>query len=156
VTVHEESDRLQLGEVVHFESDRADIKPESYPLLDDVAKFIQSRPELGPIRIDGHTDNTHTDEYNLGLSRRRAEAVLDYLAVHGVPRDRLSVAGYGERCPLVGNETPEKRATNRRVDFIIINRERHHPKKGECPEPPSTPPVPASPAQTPQTPGQTP
>lgn len=157
VTVQEESDRLQLGEVVHFESDRADIKPESYPLLDDVATLIQSRPQLGPIRIDGHTDNTHTEDYNLGLSRRRAEAVRDYLAVHGVARDRLSVAGYGERCPLVGNETPEKRAINRRVDFIIVNRERRHPKKGECPEPPTTPSAPpASPSQNPQTPGQTP
>lgn len=157
VTVQEESDRLQLGEVVHFESDRADIKSESYPLLDDVAQLIQSRPELGPIRIDGHTDNTHTEEYNLGLSRRRAEAVRDYLVVHGVARDRLSVAGYGERCPLVGNETLEKRAINRRVDFIIVDRERRHPKKGECPELPAAPSLPpASPTQTPQTPGHTP
>jgi outer membrane protein OmpA-like peptidoglycan-associated protein len=157
VTVPVEGDRLQLGEVVHFESDRADIKPESYPLLDDVSNFIRSRPELGPIRIDGHTDNTHTEDYNLGLSRRRAEAVRDYLTVHGVARDRLSVAGYGERCPLVGNETPEQRAINRRVDFIIVDRERRHPKKGECPERPTAPSAPpASPSQNPKTPGQTP
>jgi outer membrane protein OmpA-like peptidoglycan-associated protein len=137
VTVKEEDNRLHLGERVFFAFNKDTIDPVSFPMLDEVARFIREHPELGPIRIDGHTDDQGSLQYNLELSQRRARAILEYLGTRGVPKDRLSHVGYGKRCPLLPNSTEEGRATNRRVDFILVGRERRQPKSGECPEPPT-------------------
>lgn len=147
VVVPVEGDRLQLWDAVYFDFNQATIKPVSFPLLDEVARVLVARPELGRIRVDGHTDDVGNDDYNLDLSRRRARAVSEYLVQHGVPAARLSSEGYGERCPVTTNETDEGRATNRRVDFILVERELVHPAPGKCPEKPK---LPAKPAPTKQ------
>ncbi|WNG49905.1 OmpA family protein [Archangium minus] len=137
ITVGEQDVRLQLWEPVYFAFAKDTIDPVSFPLLDEVARFIRKHPELGPIRIDGHTDDVGSDQYNLELSQRRAKAIREYLGTKGVPAERLSHVGYGKRCPLLSNETEEGRAVNRRVDFILTNRERRPPRPGECPERPA-------------------
>ncbi len=142
ITVAEQESRLRLWEPVYFAFNKDSIDPVSYPLLDQVARFIREHPELGPVRIDGHTDDVGNPQYNLELSQRRARAILEYLGTQGVPVERLSPVGYGKRCPLQENTTEEGRATNRRVDFILVERERRRPRPGECPEPPTTPPAP--------------
>ena len=76
------------------------------------------------IEIGGHTDSWGEDDYNLNLSQRRAQAVLDYLqGKFSIPRQQFSAKGYGESKPVAGNDTPEGRAKNRRVEFTVLNRE---------------------------------
>lgn len=132
VTVAE--DRLQLGEAVYFEFNMAIINPVSYPLLNQVAELLRKDSALGKVRIEGHTDEVGEERYNLELSQRRALAVYAYLVERGVPAMRLSYVGYGKRCPIVPNTTEEGRAANRRVDFVLVDRERHPPRPGQCPE----------------------
>ncbi|HYO53921.1 OmpA family protein [Archangium sp.] len=133
ITLEDKDVRLQLGEPVYFAFAKDTIDPVSFPLLDEVARFIREHPELGPIRIDGHTDDVGNNQYNLELSQRRARAIFEYLGTRGVPVERLSHMGYGKRCPLLSNTTGEGRAINRRVDFILVNREHRRPGPGECP-----------------------
>lgn len=101
---------------VQFGFDSADILPHARAQLDAVAEGIKMLPEASRVLIEGHTDSTGPDEYNLQLSRKRAEAVKQYLVnSHGVTARRLLTAGFGETRPLSGNEAaaPE----NRRVQF---------------------------------------
>ena len=72
------------------------------------------------IRVEGHTDSQGDDAYNLELSQRRAQAVVDYLVGKGVDRARLQAKGFGEARPLADNRTRDGRAENRRVVFTII------------------------------------
>ncbi|MGZ6131561.1 MAG: OmpA family protein [Myxococcaceae bacterium] len=115
-----ESDRVRLNGSVHFDYDKAVIKPESYPLLDEVVSVLQKNPQLKLVRVEGHTDNRGTAAYNLDLSRRRAAAVLEYLVQHGVSRKRLVSAGYGFERPIADNATALGRAKNRRVEFRVL------------------------------------
>ncbi len=68
------------------------------------------------ISVEGHTDSTGSDNYNQGLSERRARAVADYLGTHGVNASRLRVKGYGESSSIASNDTAEGRRLNRRVE----------------------------------------
>ena len=72
------------------------------------------------IEIEGHTDNQGTDEYNLELSMKRAQAVYNYLLEHGISADRLTYKGYGESKPVSPNDTEEGRALNRRTEIRIM------------------------------------
>lgn len=71
------------------------------------------------IRIEGHTDDTGTDEYNQWLSERRAESVKKYMESLGIQANRMQTRGYGESNPIAPNDTPEGQAANRRVEVII-------------------------------------
>ncbi|MGQ9817958.1 MAG: OmpA family protein [bacterium] len=109
---------------VYFETAKSEIKPESYPVLDDAAKTI-AKILLGnvttKIEIQGHTDSRGSDSYNLKLSQARAEAVKDYFVTrHNLDAERLMPKGYGETKPVAPNTTPENMAKNRRVEFVII------------------------------------
>ncbi len=104
---------------IHFEFDKAIIKPESYPILDSIARWLLSNPSM-IVEIAGHTDNIGSAEYNLKLSQRRAEAVRQYLINKGVPPERIYARGYGETQPIADNSTEEGRAKNRRVELRII------------------------------------
>lgn len=72
-----------------------------------------------PVRVEGHTDSIASEAYNQTLSERRAEAVADWLAAHGVDRQRLRTVGWGESRPVATNDTPSGRQQNRRVEVII-------------------------------------
>lgn len=110
----------EIPQIAFFAFNSAEILPESRADLDAVARVLVAHPELGRIRVEGHTDPSGTERFNLGLSLRRAQAAAAYLVACGVPADRLVPVGYGEREPLFSNETAEGRAANRRVEFTIL------------------------------------
>ena len=101
---------------VTFEFDSAKITADSTAKLDDVVKIITRNPDV-KVEIAGHTDSQGNDEYNMGLSERRAKAVEDYLIAHGAKDANMTVKGYGETQPVADNGTNEGRAANRRVEF---------------------------------------
>ena len=103
---------------IYFDVGSATIRPESTPTLVQLEETLTKHGELR-VRIEGHTDSTGTDGYNMGLSIRRAEAVQHYLVSKGIAVNRLEIAGFGERVPLASNATREGRAMNRRVEFIV-------------------------------------
>ncbi len=113
-------DRIVILEKVYFFVDEARIKPESYPVLDEVQATLTANPQVRRVRVEGHTDSQGSDAYNLDLSRRRAAAVVDYLVGHGIEPERLESEGYGEQYPLGSNDTEAGREENRRVEFVVV------------------------------------
>jgi outer membrane protein OmpA-like peptidoglycan-associated protein len=101
---------------VHFETNKWDLLPESFPILDEVARFLQEHKELDEVVIEGHADDRGTHEWNLRLSKHRAKSVVDYLVGKGVKRGRLDYVGFGDTRPLNTERTDEARAQNRRVE----------------------------------------
>ncbi|HEX7077161.1 MAG TPA: OmpA family protein [Candidatus Eisenbacteria bacterium] len=123
-----ETELLDTGmirlENVNFETGKADLAPESKPVLDTVGQVLTKWPELR-IEIGGHTDSRGSAAYNQKLSQDRAQAVLDYL-LKGFPNlkpDQFSAKGYGESKPLVPNTSPLNMAKNRRVEFVVLNKD---------------------------------
>jgi uncharacterized protein (TIGR03382 family) len=112
--------RLEILEKVFFQNNRAAIQRRSHPLLRDVAQVLVAHPEIEHVRVEGHSDDKGNDTYNLELSQRRAEEVVAFLVKQGVAKERLEAVGYGETKPLVPNDNNRNRATNRRVEFNII------------------------------------
>jgi OOP family OmpA-OmpF porin len=105
--------------VVRFDHDKAEIKEQYYPVLDEVARVLMEKTPAAVVALAGHTDNTGTERYNDGLSARRANAVASYLTAQcGIPPNRLIVKGYGEGAPIATNDTAEGRAKNRRVEIL--------------------------------------
>ena len=104
---------------IQFEFDKDVIKGKhSFLILDSVAQLIIANPDY-TVEIQGHCDSIGTDKYNLGLSERRAKSVYNYLVKKGVPKQRLTSKGYGEKCPIATNSTRKGRHQNRRVDFVL-------------------------------------
>ena len=103
-------------EGVNFEFDSAKLTSDSIAKL-DAAVAILKRNADDKIEIAGHTDSQGNDEYNMGLSERRAQAVADYLVAHGANASNLAVKGYGETHPVADNGSKEGRAANRRVEL---------------------------------------
>ncbi|PWE17813.1 hypothetical protein DDZ18_09190 [Marinicauda salina] len=120
VTVRRVGDELVLlmpGDVT-FATDSAQLAPRFGPVLTDVADVLQTYPATY-VDVVGHADSRGPAEYNQQLSERRASSVAAELIARGVLRDRLYVAGMGERAPIASNETDEGRAANRRVEITI-------------------------------------
>ena len=115
-----EARQIQIDSVIHFEFDKAVIRPQSYPILDDVASVIKSNPGIKRVMIEGNTDSVGSDQYNMRLSERRANSVRDYLVKKGVNPSILDTVGYGESRPVATNDTAEGRAKNRRVEFKVV------------------------------------
>lgn len=111
-----------IHEQVHFDFDRATLRPESTGVLDEVAATILAHPEIVRVEVQGHTDAVGGAAYNLDLSERRARAVVEALVQRGVAPERLVARGYGPTRPLGSNATDEDRARNRRVAFTIEER----------------------------------
>ncbi len=118
-----QNDKITITEKIFFEYNRAVIKALSFELLDEVASVINDHPKLLLIQIEGHTDADGTDGYNLKLSQRRADAVLDYLAGAGVEVERLVAKGFGESLPIDTNDSVDGKAQNRRVEFTILEQD---------------------------------
>jgi uncharacterized protein (TIGR03382 family) len=116
-------DRLMILFPVHFEVDRAVIRSDSETLLNQVATTLKVNPYIKKIRIEGHTDSDGDDKHNRELSQARANSVMDYLVKQGVDPARLEAVGYGETRPIASNKTTKGKEMNRRVDFIIVERE---------------------------------
>ncbi|MFW5921177.1 MAG: OmpA family protein [Polyangiales bacterium] len=108
---------VRIEQKIHFEFDKAKIRPVSYPILDTVAQVLKDYPEI-TLEVQGHTDSRGSDRYNEKLSQKRAEAVRQYLIEQGIDRGRLVAKGYGETRPIESNRTQAGRAANRRVEFV--------------------------------------
>jgi OOP family OmpA-OmpF porin len=109
-----------LSSALLFDFDKAVIKKEFYPLLDNTKKVFDSHP-LMRVAVEGHADSTGSDDYNKILSQKRAQAVVDYLVENvGIAQDRLEAIGYGELKPAYSNDTKEGQSKNRRVEFSPV------------------------------------
>jgi outer membrane protein OmpA-like peptidoglycan-associated protein len=117
------ANEIQIKQQVQFALDSAVILPESFGLLTEIADTVIRNSQLKRIEVQGHTDNSGTPEHNKVLSEQRAEAVRAWLVQHGAPAERLVARGYGQEKPLVPNVTAANRARNRRVQFIILEKE---------------------------------
>jgi OOP family OmpA-OmpF porin len=106
-------------EGVGFELNSATLTVDSRQVLDAVAADLKKYPRL-KIELQGHTDSTGSDAYNLQLSQKRADAVRAYLIEQGVAPSQLTAKGYGESQPIADNSTPEGRAANRRVVMKVL------------------------------------
>jgi outer membrane protein OmpA-like peptidoglycan-associated protein len=103
---------------IYFDTDKAVLKPESRPTLDEIAKLLRAQPQLA-VFIVGHTDAQGTFDYNVDLSRRRAEAVATELArSYKIAPTRLRTAGVGFLSPIGSNASDAGRALNRRVELV--------------------------------------
>lgn len=103
---------------IYFDTDKADLKPESQPTLQEITKLLKQDASL-KLYIVGHTDNVGAFEYNVGLSERRAAAVVKELtAKHGIAAARLRPAGVGMLSPIAPNDSEQGRAKNRRVELV--------------------------------------
>ncbi len=105
---------------VHFDFDAAQLDEPSRDLLAQNAEIL-IRNRAVTVRIEGHADHYGSDEYNLALGQRRAEAVRSYLTALGVPEDRLTLISYGELRPLVGDGDRSTQQPNRRAEFVVID-----------------------------------
>jgi len=103
---------------IHFDFNKATVKPESEQTLKEIAKLLKQDPKLN-LYVVGHTDNVGKIAYNMKLSQTRAEAVVKALVTkHGVSPNRLSPYGVGPLAPVASNETDEGRTLNRRVELV--------------------------------------
>ena len=101
-----------------FDIDKAALKPASKENLTNLA-VILNKYEDTDILLEGHTDDTGSDEHNLNLSRARAQSVANYLSGSSVRETRFTIMGYGEAQPIASNETTDGRTQNRRVEVAI-------------------------------------
>jgi len=104
-------------EGVTFELGKADLKPTSFTILDNVVKSMLAWPEV-TIEIQGHTDNTGSAGLNRDLAQRRSESVMAYMQSRGVEPARMTAVGYGADVPIATNATSGGRAMNRRVELV--------------------------------------
>ncbi len=119
-----EEDKLAaIASEIQFETGKATIKRQSFPMLDELAQLMLKYNEA-KIQVEGHTDNVGNKQANKQLSQRRANAIKNYLVKKGVPPSRIIAIGFGDERPKDGskdikaaNRTPEQRAANRRVEI---------------------------------------
>ena len=106
---------------VNFDFDKSTLRADSRAILDDALGILERYPDM-KVEVAGHTDSVGSEQYNQGLSERRAKAVYDYLTSHGISADRLvGPTGYGETRPIAPNDTAEGRAQNRRTELNVEN-----------------------------------
>jgi outer membrane protein OmpA-like peptidoglycan-associated protein len=110
---------LNMPGNVTFATDRADIRPTFYEILNSVALVLKEYDKT-IIEVMGHTDSTGSETHNQGLSERRAASVGRYLVSQGVDSRRVLTQGFGERYPMASNETAEGRQQNRRVELRLV------------------------------------
>lgn len=113
---------INFSEKVLFDFGKSDLTANSRTMLDKLAGILNKYNQTD-LKVFGHTDSKGSEEYNQGLSERRASAVANYLTSHGIARSRMSTQGLGETAPKCTNDTEEGRACNRRVEFTIIANE---------------------------------
>jgi OOP family OmpA-OmpF porin len=104
---------------INFDTGKATIRPDSEPVLSEVAKMLQANASWAML-VAGHTDNVGGREMNLSLSRQRAESVIAWLTGRGIDKARLAPAGFGDTRPIAENNSNEGRQKNRRVDLVKV------------------------------------
>ncbi|MCB1772750.1 MAG: OmpA family protein [Gammaproteobacteria bacterium] len=101
---------------VNFKTDSDELTADSLAILDGVSATLSANPQI-KVMVAGHTDSDGEEAYNKDLSQRRAQAVVSYLAEHGVDRNNMIAKGFGEEQPIAGNDTADGKAQNRRVEL---------------------------------------
>ena len=119
-----------------FDTDKSALKPATKENLNNLAETLQKYEDT-KILVEGHTDASGPDEYNMTLSEKRAQSVADYIIRLGVDPSRITTKGYGETQPVAENETASGKAKNRRVEMAIFANEKlkRAAEKGEMIEP---------------------
>ncbi len=114
---------MQDGKIIangiRFDVGKTSLKPESMGVINKIYKLMSKKPDL-KFSVEGHTDSDGDDISNQTLSEGRAKVVMEKLVEMGISKDRLSSKGWGESKPIAGNDTPEGKANNRRVEFVLI------------------------------------
>lgn len=116
----EVGEKLISLEGVNFDTNKATIRPDSKPILDNAVTVLNENAAVS-VRVEGHTDSRGSDAYNQKLSQKRAEAVVAYLVAAGIDAERLLPIGYGESAPVAPNDTAENMFKNRRVDLVVTS-----------------------------------
>ena len=116
-----------IVENVYYDFDKADLKPESFPALDEIVRMLNFYPGM-VIELSAHTDSKGSDSYNMKLSEARAKSVVAYMVSKGIDPNRLVAKGYGESMPIAentvdGKDNPEGREKNRRTEFKVLKQE---------------------------------
>ncbi len=119
-----EKGQIRILEQVQFayNSDRI-LKASDY-ILEAVKKVLEEHAQIKQVEVQGHTDNKGGDQFNLGLSKRRAASVMKWLTSRGIDKKRLKSQGFGKKQPIDTNDTEEGRANNRRVEFHILEQDK--------------------------------
>jgi peptidoglycan-associated lipoprotein len=107
----------RAGTVIYFDYDRAEIKPEYVPIVTAHAQFLSGNPAR-KLRLEGHSDERGSREYNIGLGERRAQSVRRALLLQGVNETQLTTVSYGEERPAVQGSDESAYAKNRRVELM--------------------------------------
>ncbi len=115
-----EGNDLVILDKILFETDSAEILPESFPIIKAVVSTLHHHPEFKIVEVAGHADERSTDDHNLKLTQARAESVVKALADRGIDKKRLIHQGYGEYCPVDDASNPVAWEKNRRVEFKIV------------------------------------
>jgi outer membrane protein OmpA-like peptidoglycan-associated protein len=110
---------LTIGDVL-FATGKADLSANANKSVATLAEFLRKNPNRN-VLIEGHTDSVGKDDYNLALSRKRADSVKDKLVEYGIEAGRITAVGYGKTFPVASNDTKAGKAQNRRVDVVILN-----------------------------------
>jgi OOP family OmpA-OmpF porin len=118
-SVRVEKNQIVLGDKIYFETDVARVRHISWPLVQKLATFLNDNQDIVEVSIEGHTDETGTEEYNNWLSKARAEAVKNLLVHFGVDANRLKSTGFGKSRPVDAGHDESAHKQNRRVEFII-------------------------------------
>jgi peptidoglycan-associated lipoprotein len=106
--------------IIYFDFDSSDIKPEFVDVIAAHARVISGNASI-KVRLEGHTDERGSREYNIGLGERRAQAVRRALLLQGVAETQVTTVSYGEERPAVTGHTEEAWAKNRRVEIVYVN-----------------------------------
>lgn len=119
--VHIEGDHLVIDRFIHFAFDSHEILDDSFDLLDHIAQLLKNHTEIATLHVIGHTDSSGTPDYNMDLSQRRANAVVEALRSRGVTQN-MDAAGKGMTQHLCTEDTEACHEKNRRVEFVIEQR----------------------------------
>jgi outer membrane protein OmpA-like peptidoglycan-associated protein len=115
--------KITFSSGIMFDIDRAVLKDQYKEELGELATILNKYEDTN-ILLEGHTDSTGTEEYNLELSKKRSQSVANYLATQNVNPTRFTIMGYGESQPIASNNTAEGRSQNRRVEVAIYANEK--------------------------------
>jgi len=122
VRVDSSKGQIVTKEKIFFDSGKTTLKPESFPVMNQIAELLERNPDLGRIEIQGHTDERGGASTNRSLSQKRAEAVRTYLVNMGADPGKLLAKGFGEDKPLDDGHDEDAWARNRRVEFHILGK----------------------------------
>ena len=112
--------RNMLATMIHFDLDKANVRADDMGSLDQKVAILQANPDLH-IRVTGHCDERGSDEYNLALGNRRAQAAKQYLVAHGIDASRIETQSYGEERPMVDGHDETAWSQNRRAEFEVTS-----------------------------------